>query len=264
MSALKLLLVISISISLIACQGMSSNTKGYNKVRKSLPNGFKEYGMKNVNKTDGHPVRSGNKSYRFELRAGDCGSSEGWSDCKNDRERHEMKTGHFYNEKWHSWSIYLPVDYPIIWPISVNLGQFHEEGPVVWMFHNRDGGLSVANYMATGWGQNHITRILSDEEMRAKWTDILVHVYWTLDKDIGFFKVYVNGETKPRYSWNGPTKLTANPVYHKFGIYRSDISKWYLANQGKTLPTQVVYFDDVNQGSTCEATTVFFNCAMID
>ena len=29
--------------------------------------------MEVVNKADGHPVRAGEKSIRFEVRAGDCG-----------------------------------------------------------------------------------------------------------------------------------------------------------------------------------------------
>ena len=33
---------------------------------------FKDYGAKIVNKIDGYPVRSGEQSLRFEIRAGDC------------------------------------------------------------------------------------------------------------------------------------------------------------------------------------------------
>ena len=32
--------------------------------------------MQLVNKKDGHPVRSGNKSIRFEVREGDCGEDK--------------------------------------------------------------------------------------------------------------------------------------------------------------------------------------------
>ena len=48
--------------------------------------------MQVVNKKDGHPVRSGKQSIRFEVRSGDCGKDEmgEWNDCKNDRERHEL------------------------------------------------------------------------------------------------------------------------------------------------------------------------------
>ena len=45
--------------------------------------------MNLVNLKDGHPVRSGKKSYRFEVRLGDCGNDEGHNDCKKDRQRVE-------------------------------------------------------------------------------------------------------------------------------------------------------------------------------
>ena len=55
------------------------------KFEKSLTGKYyKNYGYQIVNKADGHPVRSGEQSIRFEVRDGDCGQDEdgGWSDCK--------------------------------------------------------------------------------------------------------------------------------------------------------------------------------------
>ena len=52
---------------------------------------FKDYGVQVVNKSDGHPVRIGKKSLRFEIRGGDCQrNSKGWNDCELKRERHEL------------------------------------------------------------------------------------------------------------------------------------------------------------------------------
>ena len=53
-------------------------------------NTFKKYGMQVVDKKDGHPVRAGNKSIRFEVRAGDCGQSNDFDDCAGNKERHEL------------------------------------------------------------------------------------------------------------------------------------------------------------------------------
>ena len=36
----------------------------------------KKYSLNLVNSKDGHPVRSGKKSYRFEVRLGDCGKDK--------------------------------------------------------------------------------------------------------------------------------------------------------------------------------------------
>ena len=44
---------------------------------------FKDYGAEIVSKLDGYPVRSGQKSLRFEIRGGDCQkNSKGWNDCE--------------------------------------------------------------------------------------------------------------------------------------------------------------------------------------
>ena len=46
---------------------------GGGKYNKSLEKDFKKHGVQVVNKKDGHPVRAGKKSIRFEVKPGDCG-----------------------------------------------------------------------------------------------------------------------------------------------------------------------------------------------
>ena len=116
---------------------------GYNQLSKSLTGkNFKDYGMQVVNKKDGHPVRAGEKSIRFEVRSGDCDKDRdgGWSDCKGDRERHELSGGKKADrmsggEHWFSWSVYFPKDHKNLYPLSNNYGQFHQkDGQPVFMF----------------------------------------------------------------------------------------------------------------------------------
>ena len=79
-----------------------------NTYTKSLQKGFKKYGYEIVNKKDGHPVRAGDKSIRFELRNGDCGEDPGkWSDCESLRQRHELSGKRFRGKSWYAYSIYL-------------------------------------------------------------------------------------------------------------------------------------------------------------
>ena len=62
-----------------------------NSYSKSLGSGFKKHGYTIVNKKDGHPVRAGEKSIRFEVRFGDCGKDKApgtWNDCEGLRQRH--------------------------------------------------------------------------------------------------------------------------------------------------------------------------------
>jgi len=225
---------------------------------KSLPDNFKDYGFQEVAAKNAHPVRSGATSLRFEVRAGDCTWRKGgWNDCKNDRERHELISQSWSGgEGWYAWSIYLPEDYPVIFPVKTALGQFHQkDGHVVWMFQNKDGGLSVDNQVPGRTVQ--LTPILSDRDMRGRWSDILVHARWTADSD-GFFRVYVNGGTQPSYALAGATQSPGKRVYFKFGIYRSFVSR-----RDGPEPTQVVYYDDVVSGRTCAEAAVHFDCARI-
>ena len=114
-----------------------------NKFFKSLFNpNYKDYGMQVVDKKDGHPVRLGNKSIRFEVRPGDCSQSKGgYDDCKMDAERHELSglrtSGGTW---WYMWSIYFPEDHFNGYPTFVTLGQFHQDGKKYdyppWMFTN--------------------------------------------------------------------------------------------------------------------------------
>jgi hypothetical protein len=208
--------------------------------------------------SEDHPVRSDDSSRRFEVRAGDCSWSEGWSDCKKDRERHELKSSTFSNgEYWFNWSLYLPDDFPNIYPVKLALGQFHQKnGHPVWMFQNRDGGYTVDNQVL---GETLDTKqVLTADEMRGKWSDILVHVNFT-HKQEGFFRVYVNGETKPRYAWTGPTKTQGLSVYYKVGIYRS-----YMSRAKGPEATQVVYFDDIAKSGDCSDVAKYFDCTAIE
>ena len=226
--------------------------------KKSLPANYKRYGYSIVSESYGHPVRDGKKSMRFEVRAGDCSWSQGWSDCENDRERHELRTRNNWRkgEYWYHWSLYLPRDYPIVYPVKVSLGQFHQKGShPVWMFQNSSGGYFVDNQTVGSTLEKR--EILTDEEMRGRWSDVLVHARWTHEDD-GFFRVYVNGETSPRYTWSGPTKRRGKRVYFKLGIYRSLMSR-----RPGDEPTQVVYFDHVNRAKSCKRATRYFDCKRI-
>ena len=62
------------------------------KVQKKSISHKQKYSLQLVDSKDGHPVRSGNKSWRFEVREGDCGGDKKYSDCKSNRQRTELQT----------------------------------------------------------------------------------------------------------------------------------------------------------------------------
>ena len=227
---------------------ISSDVGFGNQYKKSLFNNFKKHGVCIVEKSKGHPTRLGQQSLRFEVKSGDCGYNKGWDDCKKDRERHELSGNrHSDGEYWYAWSIYLPKDFKNIYPTKLAMGQFHQsKGHVVWMFQNADGGYFVDNQV---YGRTSRTdRILNQEEMVSRWNDILINANWT-DKNIGFFRVWVNG--KLSYKYNGPTKSKGKKVYQKFGVYRSFMSRYKMAKNVDLVPGQVVYFDEVRTGKSC-------------
>ena len=53
---------------------------GLNKTEVSTVSHKKSYFFEKVKAKDGHPVRSGEESMRFEVRPGDCGISKGGYD----------------------------------------------------------------------------------------------------------------------------------------------------------------------------------------
>jgi hypothetical protein len=187
---------------------------------------YKKHGFQIVNKADGHPVRSGSQSIRFEVRDGDCGQDEdgGWSDCKGDRERHELSgasSAMSKGEYWFSWSLYFPEEHQNLWPLSNNYGQFHQrESSPVFMFKELRGGYSVVRTI--GDIDYDERRLIRNDDMKGKWYDILINAKWS-KKDDGFFKVWVNDKLK--YEYKGPTK-TEKYVYQKFGIYSTGITRY--------------------------------------
>ena len=160
--------------------GDSDTVSGWS-FEKSLPTHFKDYGHEVVSATEGHPVRAGKQSIRFEIRAGDCGWNRYWNDCTTDRERHELSTATrntrttwSSGEKWYHWSIFFPEDHPVIHPALLILGQFHQiDSYPVWLFHNGPGGGYYVVNFTTGKPVGGFKRVLTDSEMRGKWTDVL-------------------------------------------------------------------------------------------
>ncbi len=197
---------------------------------------FKEYGLRVVDKKDGHPVRAGSKSMRFELRDGDCNDPPppNWNDCKNDRERFELSGKNMFDgeEGWYAWSIFIPKDYVDIETGAIDLGQFNlEPGEypdpccVLHINKKKSGYVLELNILKSNkWTHKSVALNLSDEEMSGNWSDFIINFKWS-KKDDGFIKLWLNN--KIVYEYTGQT-LTKNTefVYFKFGIYRSALSRY--------------------------------------
>ena len=214
-----------------------------------------------VTKQDGHPVRFGNKSERFEVRAGDCGVSKGGyhNDCDTDRERSEMTSDRdtkYYagDEYWYRWSIFFPKKYEVMHPIWMTFDQFMQAfciHPVFTFNIGEYATYSEASFFQHMTGryarevdeaglQAHITR-----DFRDKWFDIVVHAKWSHSND-GKFKFWVNGKLISDYK--GKTMWCYEGIYFKYGVYRTGVSgvpvRWRV-------PT-IVYYDGIRISKTGE------------
>ena len=219
---------------------------------KSMANGYRPYGYRIVDEQEGHPVRFGQKSIRFEVRPGDCGNNGSWDDCTNDRERHELsqlnnfqKHGH---QNWYAWSIYRPASNPNIFPTITILGQFHQKdsGKPFFLFTSNHAALTIDNQVPDN--RSMLANLIAGQEAMAdKWVDILVDAKWSHNRD-GHFKIYANHELK--YDYKGPTLAKGRQSFFKFGVYRSWVSRFADSNNGTGPPTQVVYYDELRKGKS--------------
>ena len=246
-------------------KSLSNEKEDYFCLPKDISNGFgcnwksssrtlgEEHQIKIVSKDEGHPVKDGNLSLRFEVRPGECGGKfdgsidEATGEANNDcdrvesgaSERAELKTKPFKRgESWYSWSIYIPEGQEIFNPGSLKIGQFHSTiQKYIQQSHweHNDGKYTFINPVCGFECKGKSINIIG------KWTDIVINVNWS-ENDKGFYNVWADG--KMIYDYEGPTLYEKkNKAYLKLGIYRGFLNK--LWNENRDGGISVVYFDDI-------------------
>ena len=206
----------------------------------------------------------GEKAWKITLLPRDCGRDrEGdYSDCKNngrdavvghgggDRARSEYSTSsnRYTGERWISVSIYLPMDFKTVEPVSTSLFQIYEWGNTNQQRHPRmmlrvkNGVLEPRYFPVNGHDvSGKIIKHLFIDEMKDKWTTIIFHTKMGKAPGEGFSKMYVNDVLYNDY--DGRTGYGGR-FFNKFGIYHSWISRWNDEVHGE-YPTQVVYYDNL-------------------
>ena len=214
--------------------------------------------------SDPEPVRAGEKSQRFEVRKGDCGEGDGWSDCKTDRERSEVSVNtsiYPKTEMWFSWSIFIPHDFKSSNTVMTTVGQIHQRGVVAGLTSTAGGFPSFPPLLQFDIRENCFgatyhrlfkgISTLSDygdyecmtklDNVRGKWTDVVVH--FNSNTENGILEIFLNGERKR--SIKNAVIVVPDNFYLKYGIYRA-----FVSNQPQGMPTQIVYFDEVRMGKT--------------
>ena len=213
----------------------------------------------------------GEKAWKITLLPRDCGRDKDgdYSDCKNngkdavvghgggDRARSEYSTSsnRYTGERWISVSIYLPMDFKTVEPVSTSLFQIYEWGNTNQQRHPRmmlrvkNGVLEPRYFPINGHDvSGKIIKHLYIDQMKDKWTTIIFHTKMGKAPGEGFSKMYVNNILYNEY--NGRTGY-GGQFFNKFGIYHSWISRWNDAINGE-YPTQVVYYDNLFRTSSKE------------
>ena len=225
------------------------------KVQKKSISHKQKYSLQLVDSKDGHPVRSGNKSWRFEVREGDCGGDKKYSDCKSNRQRTELQTKEFQKrnkEYWYSASIYLPNNYVSAAPVRTVFTQIYEKGwkPILMITDRENKWLEVGRM----WSGEYVEmkKGIKINDMKGKWTDILINVRYSRKED-GFMKVWINNKLiLESLNIKTFTPYTNKGAKLEWGIYQTGVSYWKSKNGDKPYPSMVVYFDEVNQGNSKE------------
>ena len=211
-----------------------------------------DHALNVVTEAEGHPVRLGDSALRFEVRPGDCGRDDTWSDCENDRERHELAGGDQRDGQgetvWYAYSLFIPEGTSDVFPTKTTLGQFHEMGENVVFAMDLTPRGYIVEHKLVGWGDATRT-IIPPEDLYGRWHDILVRATWS-DGDDGAFDVWVNREHVYDYEGRTMRDRRGRGMYFKFGIYRTFISRFEGMNDGAPPPAQVVYYDEIRTGNS--------------
>lgn len=199
--------------------------------------------------------QDGTRAERFVLKAGDCPTNNG--DCGSDRERIEFfEKGNAQpvggREVWLAWSVMLDPGTPPRLATNLVLGQFHQRGdsgPAL-MFQVIDGryGIKMTDpFRRDDDPMNPLPDFRNVDfkplaNMRGRWTRVMVNAKWSRGED-GFIRIWMDG--RPVWRYDGPTVNANDPVYFKYGVYRSFVSKC-----GGPCPELTAYYRDVKRGTS--------------
>ena len=218
--------------------------------------GVTSWGCLIVNKSDNQPVLDGNQSARFELRPGDCGASQTFSDCTNNRSRTEIQEANYSVTQGQiitfNNNIFIPTQSnlytsqtlsltltQILYQYNLASGELINYGDIAQLAMNKSGALIIETYSDFDGSFTRLNTYTVSSSPMNQWINIRYEIKSTASGD-GYFKAYVNGallvnETRSTL----PSALASNTI--RFGIYD------HFQAGGKASETQVVYFDGISK-----------------
>jgi len=209
----------------------------------------KPYGTLIVDKLNGYPVFDGNKSTRFEVRDGDCGWSDNFSDCDTDRSRSEIfeknTSSKIGKTITYTESVFIPKQ-PNFRPKGNDnllvLSQINHSdtnnvfGALTYLVMENNNELLIRTHKDFTWNKNKDYTITKSPYN--KWITIRYEIKVS-DGDDGKLSVYV--DDKLLFVENRSTIVTRSGiVFMKFGIYNA-----FRSSAKEDYSTQIAYFDGI-------------------
>ena len=154
--------------------------------------------------------------------------------CKHNSERHELNAIKEVNSlkgvTWHTYSLYLPKDFPLDGYEWIGMGQFHTtDGQPAFNWSVGYKGYVLERRTACSLPenknkacsnrdpQNYHKMVIHQDDLRGQWHDMVFNGKWSL-KQKGFFKMWVNG--KLVYHYQGSNLTPGQLSGFQFGIYQ--------------------------------------------
>ncbi|KMW57004.1 hypothetical protein AIOL_001962 [Candidatus Rhodobacter oscarellae] len=213
-----------------------------------------------------HPVRAGSKALAFVVANGQCAGNRNYNDCKGQRERSEIsdeKAIKTEREQWYAFSVMVPKGTPHIDPSGTILAQFQDSkgsGEITLGFEMwREGLILVQDDPRTQQSDDRappkpmvIKTVIPNSRLRGRWHDFRVRAVWSA-KDSGVIQVWLGDKLVHQHQGRNLNRNVA-PKF-KFGLYRTGLDK-YRARVNPTVPTQVIYFDEVRRGPSAASVAI--------
>ena len=222
----------------------------------------------------GEPVRRGKRSERFELRDGDCQST----DCQNDRLRSEIRepkrrsSAKIDSDIWYGWSFLVakspknPGRNGRLYPFFGQWKTGPNNSPTITFMQSDHGGKDVVfvslsdmsrhnDGSVSGHKHGNVCKdIFSINTAKRDWVDIVVNTNFSTNSS-GYIRVWVNGKlkcnykgqivaSKPSYGYSGPN--------HRRGIYVGNTKRWKAKHGNAPVPTWIVFYDEFLVGASRE------------
>jgi hypothetical protein len=216
-------------------------------------NNRQSYHCLQVHKSDGHPTKSGDYTYRFELRPEDCTwHLKGWNDCLNDRSRTEIEDDtdgiNAYNKEivWDYW-MYIP-DQSKFRPtgsahlfvsqlLTMSTDKTNYFG-LAQMLISRDNKLTIRPLKQFSFTSEGDIPVIDNPYNQ--WINIRYEIKTSMNSD-GYVRIKVNGNTVVNTTRQNVLDKDSR-VMMRVGLYNG-----FKSTATEPYNTQVIYYDSITK-----------------